>query len=86
MSFKNDFEECEGFNQVFDSWFFRYTHKNRIYMRYACFSAVFSRKNMVEATMRQPWMSYQIRLVMIIVDELPDDAVLKGKVMDVSEK
>ena len=53
-------------------------------MFFSCFfihrdSVHFSRKNMVEATMRQPWMSYQIRLVMIIVDELPDDAVLKGK-------
>ena len=41
MSFKNEFEKCEGFIQVVDSWFLRYTHKNRIYMRYACFSVFF---------------------------------------------
>lgn len=87
MSFKNEFEKCEGFNQVFDSWFLKYTHKNRIYMRYACFSVVLHTQSLCPfLTEKYGWSNHEATLnelpnqVMIIIDGLPDDAVWKGKV------
>lgn len=68
MSFKNEFEKCEGFNQVFDSWFFRSTHKNCIYMRYACFSVVLHTQRLCPfLTEKYGWSNHEATL-----NELPN--------------